>query len=241
MVDSDKKYVRNIIMWMFKRKVKNQMSEKEALRIFMDYLTGIISTEDFWKRYTADESLRNALINDKKRNKRYKYISADGHVCYMTVHDKKDKYNPDTLLDVVDINNLHDRYKLYSVINRYVIERGIFLKDSESNADIKEFTNLYKMQPSWVEVEDVSYLQKIFAEAPQELTYAQKLKWGSFKIRDLFRYVNKKPIWIQQPEWPIKDGKPLLFVYQKTAEEGFEQFFFFDVKTGEEVVIEQCE
>ena len=90
MVDSDKKYVRNIIMWMFKRKIKNQMSEKEALKIFMDYLTGIISTEDFWKRYTADESLRNALINDKKRNKRYKYISADGHVCYMTVHDKKD-------------------------------------------------------------------------------------------------------------------------------------------------------
>lgn len=128
------------------------MSEKEALKIFMGYLTGIISTEDFWKRYTADESLRNALINDKKRNKRYKYISADGHVCYMTVHDKKDKYNPDTLLDVVDINNLQDRYKLYSVINRYIIERGIFLKDSESNADIKEFTNLYKMQPSWVEV-----------------------------------------------------------------------------------------
>ncbi len=156
----------------------------------------------------------------------------------MTVHDKKDKYNPDTLLDVVDINNLQDRYKLYSVINRYIIERGIFLKDSESNADIKEFTNLYKMQPSWVEV---SYLQKIFAEAPQGLTYAQKLKWGSFKIKDLFRYVNKKPSWIQQPEWPIKDGTPLLFVCQKTAEEGFEQFFFFDVKTGEEVVIEQCE
>ena len=42
------------------------MSEKEALKIFMGYLTGIISTEDFWKRYTADESLRNALINDKK-------------------------------------------------------------------------------------------------------------------------------------------------------------------------------
>lgn len=216
------------------------MSEKEALKIFMDYLTGVMSTEDFWARYTTDERLQNALINDKKRNKPYKYYALNGQLCYMKLNDKKYKFNPDTLLDVVDINNLSDRYQLYSVINRYAIERGISEKDSV-NADIKVYTDLYKMQPSWVEVEDVSYLQKIFAEAPEGLTYAQKLKWGCFKIRDLFRYVNKKPNWIQQPEWPIKDGTPLLFAYQKTAEEGFEQFFFFDVKTGEEVVIEQCE
>ena len=95
------------------------------------------------------------------------------------------------------------------------------------------------MLPKWADVEDVSYLQKILAEAPQNLSYSRKLKWGKYKIRDLFKCVNNKPIWIKQSEWPTRDDKPLLFVCQKKAEEGFEQYFFFDVKKQEEVTIKQ--
>lgn len=34
------------------------------------------------------------------------------------------------------------------------------------------------------------------------------------RIKEQFRYVDKPPRWVQDPDWPIQDGKPLLFVGQ---------------------------
>ena len=124
------------IVLLLYRKNKKQISERKALKIFKDYLTGVMSTEDFWELYTTDEKLRNALINDKKRNKRYKYVNPkSGNVLYVKENDTKFRINPDTLLTTIHIDRLQDRYELYSVINKYLIERGIYLKTSEANPD----------------------------------------------------------------------------------------------------------
>ena len=61
------------------------------------------------------------------------------------------------------------------------------------------------------------------------------------KVKELFKYETKKPRWIQQPEWPIIDNRPLIFKYQKTSSEGVEQYFFYDSYTGETRIIEQVE
>lgn len=222
-------------------KSKLKMRERDALQIFLSFATGELSTEDFWAKYMTDEALRNALIKDRKRNKRYKWVSPDGSILYSKFDDTKCAINPDTLLETVNINSLEHRYQLFLVVNRYLIERKINLSRSEFNSDAKEYLFLQKMLPSWVSVNDISFLQKLMASAPNGLTEPQKLEWGKLKVKELFKYIDKKPNWIQEPEWPIIDGQPLIFRRQETADEGFERYYFYDERTGKEVIIEQCE
>lgn len=222
-------------------KSNNKMKEKLALQIFLSFATGELSTEDFWAKYTTDEALRNALIKDRKRNKLYKWVSSDGSILYSKFDDTICAINPDTLLETIDINSLENRYQLFVVVNRYLIERKINLSDSELNSDVKEYLFLQKMLPSWVGVKDISFLQNLVASAPKQLTASQKLEWGKSRVKELFKYTDKKPNWIQEPDWPIVDGQPLIFSHQETAQEGFEKYIFYDERTNKEVIIEQCE
>jgi len=222
-------------------KSKRKMKEKEALQIFVSFATGELSTEEFWLKYTTDEALRNALIKDRKRNKRYKWVSPNGRILYTKYDDTKNVINPDTLLETIDIKSLEHRYRLFVIVNRYLIERKINLNDSELNKDVQEYLFLQKMLPSWVGVNDISFLQNLINSAPNQLTAAQKLEWGKAKVKELFKYVDKKPNWIQEPDWPIIDKRPLIFTHQETVQDGFEKYYFYDERTSKEVIIEQCE
>ena len=83
--------------------------------------------------------------------------------------------------------------------------------------------------------------KKIYDEAPANLSKHDKLIWCKKSVKEIFKYETKIPRWIQQPEWPIVDNRPLVFKYQKTSSEGVEQYFFYDPYTGETRIIEQVE
>jgi uncharacterized protein YwqG len=38
--------------------------------------------------------------------------------------------------------------------------------------------------------------------------------WLKEKIKTDFRYLKKQPKWLQSPEWPIGNGKPMVFLGQ---------------------------
>lgn len=46
------------------------------------------------------------------------------------------------------------------------------------------------------------------------LSDAQKKKLIKERLKEYFRCLDKPPKWIQDPDWPIRDGKPLVFVGQ---------------------------
>ncbi|MGN0807252.1 MAG: hypothetical protein ACI4MN_02265 [Candidatus Coproplasma sp.] len=218
----------------------NKMNDKEATQIFFQFATGALSTEEFWERYKSDDALRNVLIYDKKRGKPIKWKSPTGGILISRFDDRKLPINSNTLLDTIDINNLEHKYQLFVIINRYLISRGINLNNSELNKDIKEYLFLQQLLPEWVGVGDISFLQNLMATAPKQMSKAQLTVWGKSKIKELFKYDTKKPDWIQQPEWPIIDGRPLIFSHQETDEEGFEKYYFYDELSKQQVVIMQC-
>ena len=109
------------------------------------------------------------------------------------------------------------------------------------NKDVKEYLYLDKMLPSWASVEDISLIKNIISSAPENLSRTEKLKWGKDKVKQIFKYDNKKPNWLNDPVWPFKDGKPLVFSHQETVPDGYIKYFFYDKTTGEETIIEQCE
>ncbi|MDE5539701.1 MAG: hypothetical protein K2J20_04370 [Bacilli bacterium] len=218
-----------------------KINKRTAIKIFTDFATGAITTEEFWERFKSDEELRNILIKDKKRNRFIKWKTEDGSILYTRFDDSKCKINPDTLLEVININSLEHRYQLFVVINRFLISRKIRLIESELNNDVKEYLFLDKMLPDWVNIEDISLLQKLFSEAPVELSKSKKLAWCRSKIKEMFTYDDKPPEWYQGPEWPLINGVPLVFSHQETSEEGIERYIFYDRLTKEQVIVEQFE
>ena len=220
--------------------MRKKLTKKAATQIFSDFATGAISTEDFWERYKSDEALRNVLIKDKKRNK-FQKIELETGVVYRRYDDAKDAINPDNLLETVNIDKLEHRYRLFTVINRYLISRKIKLNNAELNDDVKEYLFLYELLPDWTSVEDISFLQNLMSLAPSDMTKTQKTAWCKAKIKELFKFDEKKPKWIQQPEWPFINGQPLIFSHQETTEDGLEKFHFYDKDTNKETIVEQCE
>jgi hypothetical protein len=57
----------------------------------------------------------------------------------------------------------------------------------------------------------------------------------------MFKYDSKPPKWIQDPEWPIIDGKPFVFKSQTKDRKNDERVFytFYNPETKEERVIIQ--
>lgn len=96
------------------------------------------------------------------------------------------------------------------------------------------------------EVEEAGIIEKIVEQVPESLSKTERKKQIKGLIKKEFHLEGKYPRWIQGGEWPVsKTGKPMRFVKQK-RKKGIEyetmlytQFFFEDVETGEERVIEQ--
>ena len=193
-----------------------KQKEQEILNIFIDFATGKISTEKFWDMYKKDTTLRDALINDKKRQYGvFKFNIQTGRFTRLNIPtDSQYEFNPDNILQKVDINNLNHRYELFTIVNRFLVERGINIENRKLNPDIRTYLFFYKMLPSWVDVVDVNFLKKIYDETPANLSKHDKLIWCKKRVKENFQYETKIPRWIQQPEWPIVDNRPLVFKYQ---------------------------
>ena len=102
------------------------------------------------------------------------------------------------------------------------------------------FGFLLDIQPSWLDIDDEDFLSmNIINKIPVAInTKSEKIKWCKEKIKELFRYDKKPPIWVQNAEWPIMNGKPLIFSHQsKDGEEV--HFYFYDPITEKKCVVTQ--
>ena len=156
---------------MFSKLRMPKQKEQEILNIFIHFATGKISTDEFWDMYKKDKTLRDALINDKKRKYGvFKFNIQTGRLTRLNIPaDSQYEFNPDNLLKKIDINNLNHRYQLFTIVNRFLVERGINIENQKLNPDVRIYLFLYKMLPSWVDVTDVNFLEKIYDEAPTDL------------------------------------------------------------------------
>ena len=99
------------------------------------------------------------------------------------------------LISKINIDLLQDRCYLYTAVKHFLEERGIRIKPSDYNEDMKESLFLEEMLPEWVEVYDIGFLQNIFASAPAG-TKQEKLEWCKQEVLRLFRYETKPPEWM---------------------------------------------
>ncbi len=86
----------------------------------------------------------------------------------------------------------------------------------------------------------VNYLEKvIFPSVPQGLSSSKRATLCRKKIREAFHIEGRHyPHWVQEAEWPFRDGRPMRFVKQKTDGE-LVTYTFVDDTTGEVETVEQ--
>ena len=193
--------------------------QKIAVQQMADLVEGRMTIREFWKIYQESNVLQDMILNDEKLPvKQY-------------IVDQFDK---------ADINILGCRVDIYTAVNNYFARRNIFLKTQ--NSDVSLYRKLLDLVPSYIDIGNGEFFANTMAKAPKELKSKEKDEWFRNEIRGLFTWDEKKPSWIQPPEWPIVDNVPYIFSHQATAKEGYECYYFYDPNDKTKtVVIEQCE
>lgn len=81
------------------------------------------------------------------------------------------------------------------------------------------------------------YIDKLYNKLPNNVKLTEKKKLFKTQLKELFKYKTKKPVWIQEPEWPVTDS-PLEFIKQEYIGD-LCKYYFYNPKLNCFKIIEQ--
>lgn len=210
-------------MNIFRKSKDNNLKQKLLVEVMKDFLEARMSVFEFWEIYKVNEDLRQLLISDSQKDRKFSTY-----------------YDPEHLIQRANLSRLRDRVEIFWAVKRYFTKNKI--SSMPKNADEEDFIFLTSIQPGWLDV-SVEFLVELANSAPAGMTKKEKSEWCKTRLKELFIYENKPPKWLQNPEWPIKNGKPLVFRSQSSEDLDYSiseiEYFFYDPKTNEVVTIEQ--
>ena len=201
---------------------------KKEIQIMIDYVEGIKNINEFRHDLESNLALQNFL---KKKVK-------EPHLSYYNYNYYEYIYRQYQYIKNWDI--IYVRSNLQDALEDYLTYFGYSSKKYPKYYD--DYMMLLDIQPSWLDcVDDQGIFDQIIAEIPQNLSKSKRIQWGKLKLKELFRYDKTYPCWVQSPEWPIVNGKPLIFSHQKRAGKDDERtfFYFYDPETKEETIVTQ--
>lgn len=205
---------------------------KKEYQIIVDYVEGKLTSEEFHR----------VLLNDKILQKILK-DSYDVKCQYLKPYNYNlfDYFMQGYLFQSKNWNKIRIQYVLQAELIEFLKKNNI--KYFQYKKYENDYDFLLDIQPAWLNIDDDSIFQKIIAEIPQDFSKNKRIKLGKERVKALFKYDKTYPRWIQGAEWPIVNGKPLVFSHQEKAKDGDIRtyYYFYDEDTKEETVIEQFE
>lgn len=203
---------------------------KKDYQPIIDYVEGKLSITEFQYLFETDKLLQRTLR--LPMNKNYTFLKLYNFNYYDFF---KNYYNYKGKSWNTIVNRAGIQGELMRFLDEYSIGYNAYSKYKE------DYGFLIDIQPSWAFTNDDSILQTIIESIPKELSQTQRIKIGKEKVRALFKYDKSYPRWVQGAEWPIVNGKPLVFSHQEKAKGGDIRtyYYFYDEDTKEQTVIEQ--
>ena len=167
------------------------------------------------------------LLDDAKELPKPSYITKDG--CTNTYHYLLN------LKPIIMNHRLSYALNAQGALEQFLNRRGIAYISTDKYRKLYEL--LLDAQPSWLDV-DMEYFQtQVLALAPIDLKKVALKKWLREKLKELFKFVSKPPHWIQNPQWPIQDCRPLVFLGQFALKDYFHDnaavYVFHNKESGE--------
>lgn len=81
-------------------------------------------------------------------------------------------------------------------------------------------------------------VQDILDKLPSDLKKSERKREAKNELRKAFPITKRKPLWGQEPEWPVSNGKPLKFISQTKDGEKV-CYEFYDEVNDCKTIIEQ--
>jgi len=111
----------------------------------------------------------------------------------------------------------------------------------------KKYPETYNLllttQPKYIDIES-AFFEKFILPVDRDLSKSELKQFIRENYEKYFKYQSKPPKWIQNPQWIIKNDKPLFFIGQleikneKIHDNGF-IYVFLDIETGKVETIKQ--
>ena len=196
------------------------MNKEKIIQELIEFAEGRMDFDTFWNNYKNNQDYKKLF--EVKLGERF------GCFRNKTVNEHLLIFNP---------NSYRGKTIIHNDVCRYLEFYGYAFNKYQKYQNDLQF--LCDIQPSYVYIEDEEFLNNIINQAPKELSKTKKKLWIKNKIKEMFKYDTKPPRWIQDPEWPIIDGKPLIFKSQTKEKLDDERVYytFYNPETKEEQIV----
>jgi hypothetical protein len=115
------------------------------------------------------------------------------------------------------LHNKQDRTTLGGLVNSEGIIEDFLQKAEVVFHPAKRFGKAYslilKTVPDYLDP-PLEFMTEKILPLDSDLSDTQKKKLIKERLKEYFKFMDKPPKWIQGPDWPIRDGMPLIFVGQ---------------------------
>lgn len=82
-----------------------------------------------------------------------------------------------------------------------------------SNRYVEEYNLISMLSPKYIDA-DSEFIEKYILPSDKTLSKSEQKQVIKNRYSELFKFQSKPPKWIQNPQWPIKNDKPLFFLAQ---------------------------
>lgn len=176
--------------------------------IIKNFIEGKISSEDFQNEVVENDGLQNYLENNARYTPRFLKDSGDKLWVYLAC---------------IDVGYVGGRYDMHALV--YELFKENDYKPAKKYAD--DFRVYLKLLDAVGYVDCPEITEELIRSLPP-VKFSEKVKILKTKIKEIFRYDENPPEWIQEPDWQCRNGKPMIFRGQYDIDGGCRYVFYDD-------------
>jgi hypothetical protein len=186
----------------------------EAIASIVAFVEGRIEPADFEKLLHNEPEIERTLNDDPKPAT---YVGTS------------------TFLFVVqqDFESSGGVLNVHGALSQFLERRQIPFRPIKAYAELYDI--ILKAQPRWLDV-SADWLKKHVLSVAEGRKGKELRDWLRTRLLELFKYRDKPPKWIQNPNWTISENGPLVFLGQMRIPDYFHDeaaaYLFHDPKTG---------
>jgi len=201
--------------------------DESAIQIMKNFVEGEMDIKVFKNEFDNNVIIKKTLQNDPlcPRN------------TYYLLPEDRDIIR---LLEMQNWFKTKDQLTVWGEIKRFLLRYDYPFTPTMRYKD--NFKFLLSIQPHWLDILENDFLnEQIISKIPDAQTKAKQIAWCKARLKELFRCDNNYPRWIQNPEWPILNGIPMVFKQQIKVKKDSERvdYVFYNPDTGKEHIITQ--
>ena len=198
----------------------------DEFKILVDFAEGKLSSKDFEQEIYTNRKLE-ALLSDETVNWSGTYLQDS---------------NPFLFLAEQNYGSADGRLNAQGAIQLFLEKMDIEANSTKQYSE--DYDLLLATSPKYLEI-STDFFEKYILPTDLSLSKSDKKQMIKKNIAQLFKYQTKPPKWIQNPNWPIKNDRPMYFlgrvdiIKDETFHDDGSVYLFADTETGSIETVKQ--